>query len=1089
MRLFLAILFVICSQLHGYAQSFPSPASLSTGQGLFGANDPNWQVSQQCFPTGTEPNPTNLSVIYAPAVILSGKPSVWIDPSTLPAPVNNGNWIGVNASAGNDDGGGCARYYRLTLDLPANCGTVSVTNPGAYTLTFDGYVDNTLMAVYVNGVNMGVPAGGSFAAGGQVTFTLPGPWLVGTNYIDVLVQNGAGGSPNPAGFLMVASPSAASSDSDGDGVNNLNDVCPCEAGSTANGCPPPNNCNVTAIRSAFIGAGCTELFTCYDGCSLYFYYPTAGSSQAAETFAQSLGGHVVSIQSANENACLQSELSSHGFGGVIWLGYTDDVSEGSFYWLDGSPMGYTNWAPGEPNNSGGNEDCVQMYPDGQWNDLNCSSGAASILEVGLCPQATVNSNTLQICAGGSATFSVSTLFGSAPYTYSWSPATSLSSNTSSNPVASPSVTTIYTVQSIDRYGCRAFAYVTLTVNATPPVTANIAAICKGIQTATLIANGASSYSWSAGLSSTTGSLVTGTPTITTNYTVTGTSLLGCSKAIVTAIAVNALPIIAVNSETICKGQQSANLMATGANTYSWFPSSTLSFSTGSVVTANPQNTITYTVVGINGFGCPNYITSTVVVNPLPIITVPSASICIGQQSATLTASGASSYAWSPNISISALTGSAVVVSPTTSIVYSILGVDNNGCVNLTTTNLTVLALPILSANDTIVCLGQQTATLTASGASTYTWFPSSMITGSSIGASIVTTTLSSPTVFTVLGVDVNGCYDFTTTIVNVNPLPVLSITSSSICLNQYPANMLVLGANTYTWFPAVTYNQPDGSDVDANPTVPTDYTVVGTDANGCVNSGTTNVGFYVIPTASLTVTDSVICIGNSLVLTPSGGTSFELHPDNLFTLDVFSLSPQSTTSYTVIAYSDDGCYSENNPVITVTVNPLPLVSAFTNTTINIGQTTLIGASGAVTYDWNPTTGLNCSTCASTNARPLETTVYIVSGTDANGCINQASVTITVDYICGEYFVPNVFTPNGDGQNDFVNLHSACISTYVLQIFDRWGEKVFETSDVNQGWDGYFRGKPMDTGVFVYKAEGTALGGEKFSVKGNVTLLR
>lgn len=237
------------------------------------------------------------------------------------------------------------------------------------------------------------------------------------------------------------------------------------------------------------------------------------------------------------------------------------------------------------------------------------------------------------------------------------------------------------------------------------------------------------------------------------------------------------------------------------------------------------------------------------------------------------------------------------------------------------------------------------------------------------------------------------------------------------------------------------------------------------------------------------MSDSILCLGESFVLTPLGGTSALVLPDNLFTLDNFVLNPTTTTAYTITVYSDDGCYSTNYPSVTVTVNPLPIISAFSNTVVNIGQTTSLNASGGVTYVWSPTNGLSCSTCAPTNARPLENTLYTVTGYDANGCASTNTVFVQVEYICGEYFVPNVFSPNGDGVNDFVNLHNACISTYVLQIFDRWGEKVFETSDPNNSWDGTFRAKPMDTGVFIYQATGFDLKGDPFSVKGNVTLLR
>ncbi len=94
-------------------------------------------------------------------------------------------------------------------------------------------------------------------------------------------------------------------------------------------------------------------------------------------FAQTLGASLVSVQSAAENQCIINSLNSMGQGGVIWIGFSDEAAEGSFVWYDQSPLGYTNWAPGEPNQSG-DEDCTQIYPDGMWNDLSCASANAQI---------------------------------------------------------------------------------------------------------------------------------------------------------------------------------------------------------------------------------------------------------------------------------------------------------------------------------------------------------------------------------------------------------------------------------------------------------------------------------------------------------------------------------------------------------------------------------------------------------------------------------------------------------------------------------------------------------------------------------------
>src|SRR6185437_7534979 len=166
-----------------------------------------------------------------------------------------------------------------------------------------------------------------------------------------------------------------------------------------------------------------------------------------------------------------------------------------------------------------------------------------------------------------------------------------------------------------------------------------------------------------GLSSTTNTIVTGTPTVTTNYVITGTDGNGCVSTGNASILVNTLPIITATSGTICTGQ-TTTLTASSTNigtTYNWTPATGLGSTTGAIVTANPTVTTTsqnysYTIIGTDANGCVNVGSSHVLVYSLPVVIVTSATICMGQQTATLTASGASTYSWIPTNSLSNSTG-------------------------------------------------------------------------------------------------------------------------------------------------------------------------------------------------------------------------------------------------------------------------------------------------------------------------------------------------------------------------------------------------------------------------------------------------
>ncbi len=223
--LIIIIILIIPGSLQ--SQIFPPAASLTTGQGAVGSNDPIWLATD--WYTVVPPNPMGLT--YAPALI--NNPCVtnfWVNPSTLPSPLNNGNWItGSGALCSGQTG---YRYFRLPLNLPADCNGNSVTTVGNYVLYLSGYVDDGIIGVYINGNSTGF-SGGSYGAGAQLNMTLAGPWLIGINYVDILVYNITG----VYGLFVVANSTATSiADGDGDGLSDLYDNCPCEAGALANGC-------------------------------------------------------------------------------------------------------------------------------------------------------------------------------------------------------------------------------------------------------------------------------------------------------------------------------------------------------------------------------------------------------------------------------------------------------------------------------------------------------------------------------------------------------------------------------------------------------------------------------------------------------------------------------------------------------------------------------------------------------------------------------------------------------------------------------------------------------------------------------------
>ena len=157
--------------------------------------------------------------------------------------------------------------------------------------------------------------------------------------------------------------------------------------------------------------------------------------------------------------------------------------------------------------------------------------------------------------------------------------------------------------------------------------------------------------------------------------------------------------------------------------------------------------------------------------------------------------------------------------------------------------------------------------------------------------------------------------------------------------------------------------------------------------------------------------------------------------------------------------------------------------------IESGNTVDLVATGGTNYSWSPSIGLSCSNCPNPTASPTETTTYTVIISDDNGCQTTASVTVTVESSCVDIFVPTIFSPNNDGNNDIMCVYGSCISAINFEVFNRWGEKVFETTDPEACWDGKQNGKELNSGVYIFKVVVLLNDGNEIIESGNITLVK
>jgi len=316
-----------------------------------------------------------------------------------------------------------------------------------------------------------------------------------------------------------------------------------------------------------------------------------------------------------------------------------------------------------------------------------------------------------------------------------------------------------------------------------------------------------------------------------------------------------------------------------------------------------------------------------------------------------------------------------------------------------------------------------------------------------------------------------------TVIVSINAAPSVSLGSpSSFC----EGDSLLLDAGNpgslFVWTPGGETTQT------INASLAGDYSVGVADTNGCQTSDTISITETPLPSHG-GIAGGNICVGQTAILVSSGSGSLLWGTSE--TNDTIVVGPIADTWY-YSTYSNT-CGSSTDSIL-ITVNPSPVIVAGNDTVVGPFQDVPLWAIGGVSYVWSPPMGLSCSACPSPTANLTVDMVYYVTGTDANGCVSVDTVFVKIDGNM-ELFVANVFSPNGDGLNDELFVRGGPFVELSYTIYNRWGEKIFDTDDQTKGWDGTHRGKPVDPGVFIYKiiyTDWKEVSGEK---AGNVTLIK
>ncbi len=604
-----------------------------------------------------------------------------------------------------------------------------------------------------------------------------------------------------------------------------------------------------------------------------------------------------------------------------------------------------------------------------------------------------------------------------------------------------------------------FTFVTTTP--TPPVTnfgASDSTICEAdcISFTDLSTNTPTSWSWTFTGGTPSTSTVQNPSSIcyatagTYPVTLTSTNASGADTLTQTTfITVNAIDVAAFNytPSSFCQSgtDPSPTITGTAGGTFTSTAGLSINGSTGTInlIGSTPGTyTVTYTTAG----ACPATATASVTITAASVATFsyagpycqngvdPSPAFGAGATAGTFTSTA--------GLSINASTG-VVDLSASTPGTYTVTNdiAASGSCPAATATaTITINSVPTPAIiGNSPICSGAS-STLTATGGTTYSWN-----TGATTASVVV-----SPLVTTTYTVTANngGCTATATMTVVVTP-PTSTNASATICQGN-------------------TYSLPSGTIVSSSGV----YNDTLSNSLGCDSIIVTTLTVTPPPVGTI---NAVICSGQNYTL-PSGAI----------------VGNPGLYSDTVSA--GGGCDS----IVNVNLSVISAVAfAGIDDIIDYGSSTTLLASGGISYSWSPATGLSSVSTASTVASPLQTTSYTVTVTNANGCTASDVVTVFVDLPpCGgasvdlKTLIPNAFSPNDDGVNDQLCVPlNPCIVKLTLNIYDRWGEQVYEGKSLDQCWDGQFKGKKLDPAVFAYYFTVEFRDGTRGEGKGNISLIR
>jgi len=710
---------------------------------------------------------------------------------------------------------------------------------------------------------------------------------------------------------------------------------------------------------------------------------------------------------------------------------------------------------------------------------NCTNIDDVVVTIGTNLTPSITNDTI-ICDGESVS-----LTAGGGTTYLWS-----TGETTQSILVSPSVHTNYSVTVTDGTNCSGIDDVNVDINPLPSIDAGIdQTICAG-DNVNLTANGGVSYHWSTGA---TLQSISFSPTASQYYYVTGTDVNSCSADDSVLVNVNPVPIVDLGNDiSVCQGS-AVNLSVSNLGTYLWSTGETTQNIT---VTPTTNQTISVLVTDVNNCSSSDDINIDVS-GSISISTSADTAACIGN-SVNLSASGGVNYSWSTG----ANTASTSVVVTSTNMYYYVTVSDGGSCSGVDSILVSYYSNPDVDAGNSVTICDGDNVILTATGANQYVWDNGTTNANNSVSPSSTTT-------YTVTGTDNNGCSASDNVTVNVAGDISLTIMHSpdTVCQGE----QVILTTNIIGGTPPYTLTLNDGTLI-SPPLIliPEQTTVVTINAtsSSCNSTVTASDTIYVydVPTPTFTSSITSGCVPLNVDFncsnTESGliyhwdfgnfgnNLSNAKNPTQIYYQDgVFDVTLSLTTQegckssttidnmITVYPKPDAKFYAD--PIV---VNILDPVVDFYNISIDNNSNYWSFGDGDSSLLVNPSHKFNPNTLGDFLVSLVAVSEY--------GCKDTAKSYIKVENIATLY-VPTAFSPDNDGINDIFKVSAYGIDTdnFDFIIYDRWGEKIFETKDLFTGWDGTYNLKLVESGVYSYIIIYKDFTGIEYTKSGIFTLIR